>query len=474
MNLPPRDDDLRVLRNRTFDELSVGDCASIERTLAQEDIQLFALLSGDLNPTHVDPEFAASTRYSGVIAHGMWGGALISAVLGTRLPGPGTIYLGQTLRFLAPVRIGDRLTIQVTVTALEPGRRLVTLACKGTNQRGEVAIEGEAQVIGPDERIERPRTALPEIRLDVAGDDGLSRLLAHVATLEPVKVAVVHPCDPLSLAGAMDARDAGLIDPVLVAPRARLQAAAAEAGIDLAGIAVEDVPHSHAAAERAVALAREGKVEALMKGSLHTDELMSAVVSSAGGLRTKRRVSHCFVLQTPHYPRPFIVTDAAINLAPDLAQKADIVRNAIELAHVIGVERPKVAILAAVETVTPSMPATLDAAALCKMADRGQIEGGVLDGPLAFDNAVSIAAARTKGIVSDVAGQADVLVVPDLESGNMLAKQVMYMGEAASAGIVMGAKVPVVLTSRADSRESRLASCAIALMLAHRYRTAPP
>src|SRR5690606_22338088 len=224
---------------------------------------------------------------------------------------------------------------------------------------------------------------------------------------------------------------------------------------------------------RAVELAREGRVEALMKGSLHTDELMAAVVSSATGLRTKRRVSHCFVLQTPHYPRPFIVTDAAINLAPDLAQKADIIRNAIELAHVIGVERPKVAILAAVETVTPTMPATLDAAALCKMADRGQIEGGVLDGPLAFDNAVSIAAARTKGIVSEVAGQADNLVVPDLESGNMLAKQVMFMGDAASAGIVLRAKVPAVRATRPESREWRLASCADPAVLAQGYRTSP-
>ena len=468
------DDDLRILRNRTFDELAVGECACIERTLAQEDVQLFAVLSGDLNPQHIDPAFAASTRFHGVIAHGMWGGALISAVLGTRLPGPGTIYLGQTLRFLAPVKLGDRLSIRVEVKAKDAATRRVTLACTCTNQSGATVIEGEAEVIAPDERIERPRTALPEIRLDVAGHDGLQRLLAHVAPMAPIRVAVVHPCDALSLSGALDARDAGLIVPVLVGPHVRIDAAAAEAGLDLTGVAVEDVPHSHAAAARAAELAREGRVEALMKGSLHTDELMSVVVARESGLRTKRRVSHCFVLQTPYYPRPFIVTDAAINLAPDLEQKADIVRNAIDLAHVIGVRTPKVAILAAVETVTPSMPATLDAAALCKMADRGQIEGGVLDGPLAFDNAVSIAAARTKGIVSEVAGQADILVVPDLESGNMLAKQVMYMGDAASAGIVLGAKVPVVLTSRADSRESRMASCAIALLLAHRYRGAPP
>ncbi|MBN9401367.1 MAG: bifunctional enoyl-CoA hydratase/phosphate acetyltransferase, partial [Burkholderiales bacterium] len=231
-------------------------------------------------------------------------------------------------------------------------------------------------------------------------------------------------------------------------------------------------PHSHAAADLAVALARTGEVEALMKGSLHTDELMGAVVR-ADGLRTKRRVSHCYLMQTPQYPRPFIITDAAINIAPTLEQKADIIRNAIDLAHAIGVERPRVAILAAVETVSASMPATLDAAALCKMADRGQIGGGQLDGPLAFDNAVSQAAAHIKGIRSDVAGRADILVAPDLESGNMLAKQLMYLGDAASAGIVLGARVPIILTSRADTYESRIASCALALLLAHHYRSTP-
>ena len=311
---------------------------------------------------------------------------------------------------------------------------------------------------------------------DANGNDGLARLLAHVrqAALEPVRAAIVHPCDALSIRAALDVRDEGLVQPVLVAPRGRLEAAAAEAGVDISGLPVEDVPHSHAAAMRAAELARDGEVEIMIKGSLHSDELMSAVVARASGLRTKRRVSHCFVIQTPHYPRPFLVTDAAVNLAPDLLQKADIVQNAIDLAHVLGIDRPKVAILAAVETVNPSMQATLDAAALCKMADRGQITGGVLDGPLAFDNAVSMEAAKTKGIASPVAGQADILVVPDLESGNMLAKQLIFMGQAASAGIVLGAKVPVVLTSRADPRDSRMASCAIALMLAHHYRLSPP
>jgi len=304
--------------------------------------------------------------------------------------------------------------------------------------------------------------------------DGVKRLLSHVHGMAPVRTAVVHPCDALSLGGAIDAQAAGLITPVLVAPRARLERVAAEAGLDISACDVLDVPHSHAAAAAAAQLAGKGDVQALMKGSLHTDEYLGAVLAPEVGLRTERRLSHCYVMQTASYPRPFIITDAAINIAPTLLDKADIVRNAIDLAHVLGVAQPRVAILAAVETVNPHMPATLDAAALCKMADRGQISGALLDGPLAFDNAVSPEAARVKGITSQVAGQADILVVPDLESGNMLAKQLEYLGGAESAGIVMGARVPLVLTSRSDSRVTHLASCAIALMLAERWRLDPP
>src|SRR5690554_6166249 len=464
---------LPPLRNRTFDEIAVGDSASLERTLTAEDIQLFAVMSGDFNPTHVDPAFAASTELNDVIAHGMWGGALISGLLGTRLPGPGTLYESQTLRFVAPVRIGDTLTVIATVTARDEASRRVTLHCACVNQDGRTVIEGDAEVVAPDERIERARATLPEVRM-ATGGNGVQRLLDHVVPMGAVTMAVVHPCNALSLSGAMDARDAGLIEPVLVGPRARIEAAAEEAGVDLAGVTIEDVPHSHAAGARAAQMAAAGEVEALMKGSLHTDELLAAILPSAAGLRTKRRVSHCFLMQTPAYPRPFIITDAAINIAPSLEDKADIIRNAIDLANAIGVDRPRVAILAAVETVNPRMPATLDAAALCKMADRGQISGGILDGPLAFDNAVSAAAARVKGIDSPVAGQADVLVVPDLESGNMLAKQLEYLGEAATAGIVLGARVPIMLTSRADARDTRLASCAIGALLAHRWRRTPP
>lgn len=460
-----------LIRNRTFDEIAIGDSASIERTLTREDIQLFAVMSGDVNPAHLDAEYAEGTPFHGVIAHGMWGGALISAVLGTRLPGPGTVYLGQTLQFRAPVRVGDKLTITVTVAARDAAKHHLTLACRCVNQDGQLVIEGEARVLAPNEKIERPAATLPEVRLHAA--QGLPRLLDQVQPLGAITVAVVHPCDPLSLGGALDARAAGLIVPVLIGPRARIEATAAAAGLSLEDVAIEDVPHSHAAAARAVELAKAGQVQALMKGSLHTDELMSAVLASSAGLRTQRRISHCFVMQVPAYPRPFIITDAAINIAPTLQDKADIVRNAITLAHAIGVAEPRVAILAAVETVNPTMPATLDAAALCKMADRGQIKGGVLDGPLAFDNAVSAAAARVKGIHSAVAGQADVLVVPDLESGNMLAKQLEFMGDAATAGVVVGARLPIILTSRADSRETRIASCAMAVLLARHYQANP-
>ncbi|MBS0516371.1 MAG: bifunctional enoyl-CoA hydratase/phosphate acetyltransferase [Proteobacteria bacterium] len=467
----PPADDRRTIRNRTFDEIALGDEAGLERTLTAADIQLFAALSGDVNPQHMDPAFAASTRFHGVIAHGIFGATLISALLGTRLPGPGTIYLGQTLNFLAPVRIGDTLKVSVKVSARDAAKKRLTLACACVNQDGKIVIDGEAHVIAPTERIERPRTALPEVHLiDGAG----KTLLDAVQPLGAIRVAVVHPCDEASLTAALDARRAGLIEPVLVAPRAKLEAVARTAGLDLAGIAIEDVAHSHAAAARAVELAGGDQVEALMKGSLHTDELMSAIVGHESPLRTARRVSHCYLMHTPAYPRPFIITDAAINIAPTLEEKADIVRNAVELAQTIGVAVPRVAILAAVETVNPRMPATLDAAALCKMADRGQIAGATLDGPLAFDNAISAAAAHIKGIESDVAGQADVLVVPDLESGNMLAKQLEYLGGASSAGIVMGARVPVILTSRADSRETRIASCAVAVLIAHRRRRTKP
>jgi len=289
----------------------------------------------------------------------------------------------------------------------------------------------------------------------------------------PLRVAVAHPCSVEAVQAAIEARDAGLIRPILVGPRARINAAAASAGLILADLELIEAEHSHAAAEAAVALVRQGQADLLMKGSLHTDELLEAVLDRACGLRTDRRLSHVFVLDVPDQPRLLFVTDAAINIAPSLADKRDICQNAIDLAHALGVPEPRVALLCAVETVNPAMPATIDAAALCKMAERGQITGALLDGPLAMDNAISEEAARIKGIVSCVAGRADILLVPGIEAGNILAKQLAFMGHALAAGVVLGARVPIVLTSRADSVAARLASCAVAACMARSLQARP-
>jgi phosphate acetyltransferase len=304
------------------------------------------------------------------------------------------------------------------------------------------------------------------------GTGKYEQLLERCRRLSPVPTAVAHPCEESALAGAIEAGAQGLITPVLVGPAAKIHEVAERSGIALGTTTIVDVPHSHAAAARAVALVRTGEAELLMKGSLHTDELLGAVVARETGLRTGRRISHVFIMDVPTYHKVLIVTDAAINIAPALEDKADICQNAIDLAITLGVTRPKVAILAAVETVNSKMVATTDAAALCKMAERGQITGGLLDGPLAFDNAISRDAARIKRIVSEVAGDPDILLVPDLEAGNMLAKQLSFLANADSAGLVLGARVPIILTSRADSVRSRIASCAVAMMAAHARRDA--
>ena len=302
------------------------------------------------------------------------------------------------------------------------------------------------------------------------GSGKYERLLARCAMLDPIPTAVAHPCEKTALTGAIEAGQKRLITPILVGPAAKIEAVAKASGVDLHGMQIVDAPHSQASALKAVELIREGCAELFMKGSLHTDELLSAVVARATGLRTGRRISHVFVMDVPTYHKVLIVTDAAINISPALEDKADICQNAIDLAISLGLEKPKIAILAAVETVTSKMPATIDAAALCKMADRGQITGGVLDGPLAFDNAISKQAAQIKGIHSVVAGDPDILLVPDLEAGNMLAKQLSFLANADSAGLVLGARVPLILTGRADSVRSRIASCAVAALAAHARR----
>jgi phosphate acetyltransferase len=304
----------------------------------------------------------------------------------------------------------------------------------------------------------------------VSGTGKYEALLERCRSFPPVPTAVAHPCEETALAGAVEAGAKGLIVPILVGPSPRIREIASRNSIELGQIPIVDAPHSHAAAAKAVELVRQGEAELLMKGSLHSDELLGAVVARETGLRTGRRISHVFIMDVPTYHKVLLVTDAAINIAPALEDKADICQNAIDLASSLGLQKPKVAILAAVETVNSKMQATLDAAALCKMAERGQIKGGVLDGPLAFDNAISKEAARIKGIESEVAGDPDILLVPDLEAGNMLAKQLSFLANADSAGLVLGARVPIILTSRADSVRSRIASCAVAMLAAHARR----
>ena len=459
----------QFIQNRTFDEIAVGEFAQLIRTLKPDDIHLFAVMSGDVNPTHVDPEYAHSSQFREVVGHSMWGSTLISTVLGTEFPGPGTVYVSQALNFWRPITIGDTLTITVTCKQKFEHNHHIVFDCLAVNQDGLKVIDGTSEVLAPSEKIKRPRVNLPAIKIS---DRELRyrHLLSITAGMSPIPIAVAHPCDAESLRGPVQAAQAGLVDPILVGPEAKIRAVAEEQGLDLHPFRIIDVPHSHAAAEAAVGLCRDGGAEALMKGSLHTDELMGAVVSRTGGLRTARRISHVFLADVPTYPHPLMITDAAINIEPTLEDKVDIIQNAIELGLMLGLIEPKVAILSAVETVTSKIRSTLDAAALCKMADRGQIKGGLLDGPLAFDNAVSLVAAKTKGIRSAVAGNADILVVPDLESGNMVAKQLEYLADALMAGVVLGARVPIVLTSRADTAETRAASCAVAQLMAHKKR----
>ncbi len=451
-----------TITNLTYDEIHIGDSASLERTLTRDDVTLFALVSGDINPTHLDNDFATAPGRKGLTAHSMLGGSFLSALFGERLPGPGTVYRKQTFDFIQPPMLGDTLAVEIVVSAKLP-ERIVAFDCKATNQHGETVFTGTAEVIAPAEKVSRARYAMPMVELK--RHEKWNRLIAAAKTLKPLKTCVVYPCDEASMRAAVEAADETIIQPILIGPLERMKAVAAGAGIKIFRFECIDVADADAAATAAVVRMRNGG-QAIMKGSLHTDQLLRAIVQKDSGLRGTRRMSHCFVLDVPGHDDVLILTDAAVNIAPTLEDKIDIVQNAIDLARALNIE-PRVAILSAVETVNPKIQSTLDAAALAKMADRGQITGGIVDGPFAFDNAINAEAARIKGIKSPVAGRANILVVPDLESGNMLAKNLTFMAEADAAGIVLGAKVPVILTSRADGVRVRLASAALAALFVH-------
>ena len=459
---------MEYIENKTFNEINIGDGATLARTLTEQDITLFAVMSGDINPAHVDPEYAKSSRFREVIGHGMWSGALISTVLGTEFPGPGTIYLGQDLRFRRPVKVGDTVTIRVEATDKDAAKGKVTLKTECINQEGELVVSGIAEVIAPKEKVRRPKVDLPEIRFDDR-EARFREVMGWVKArhLSPVAAAIVSPCDIETLAGAVAAAREGIILPILVGPEARIRAAAEEGGIDIQGLRMVSTTNHQEAVALAIHLAREGEVEGIMKGSVTYEDLIVPLVSATKGLRTERRVSHVHALDVPTYPKPLFITDSMINISPSLNDKRDICQNAIDLVRALGIPAPKVAILAAVETINPKMQATIDAATLCKMAERGQITGGILDGPLTFDHAVSLKDAEATGIRSPVAGQADILLVPDLEAGNMIARQLAQLADALSAGIVLGARVPVALTSRTDDQRSWLASAMLLLLVAH-------
>jgi len=447
---------MESLTNVTFDEIRVGATADVSRKLSAFEVEALALVGGNVDAFHVadgqwSPDAPMQAESVGVEA-------LLSGVLNRKLPGPGSLIVAQNLCFEGSVEAGDEVVASATALEKHPEGRLVVFDCR-VRCKGRNLVTGTVTVRAPDRRLRYSDVATPEVML--RRTDNFARLLKRCEGSRPVLCAVVHPCDRDSLLGPIEAAQRKLIEPVLVGPEEKIRGVAEAEGIDLSGCRIVSTPHSHASAEKAVAMARAGEVESLMKGSLHTDELMGAVVPSATGLRTNRRISHVFIMDVPTHAHPIAITDAAINIAPTLEDKVHIAQNVIDLAHALGVPEPKVAILSAVETVNPKIPSTLDAAALCKMADRGQITGGILDGPLAFDNAISLEAARTKKINSPVAGRADVLLVPDLEAGNMLAKQLVYLAGADAAGIVLGARVPIILTSRADNVRTRLVSAAV-------------
>jgi phosphotransacetylase/acyl dehydratase len=446
------------LVNRTFEEIAPGDRAELRRLITPDDLYIFAVASGNTNPMHLHDSDLDGNGTVERVAPGMFVASLISAVLGTQLPGPGTLYRRQVLDFHARAHAGEEVVVQAEVQNKTDGVVRLKTEVRRVSDHALI-LSGEAEVLAPTEKFDRDDVEVPGLL--VQRHRHFEALLERSRPLPSLPTAVVCPDEAKSLGGALLALKESIITPVLVGNAAAIHAAAAEIGADLTGIEIIDVAGDAAAAERACALVHEGRVAAVMKGHLHTDDLLKPMLDKTLGLRSGRRFTHIFVMDVPGQPEPLFVTDAAINIAPDLATKVDICQNAIDLALSLGMD-PRVGVLSAVETVNPAIQSSIDAALLSKMADRGQITGGQVEGPLAMDNAVDMGAAKTKGLKGNVAGRANILVVPGLDAGNMLAKQLAYISHAEGAGLMLGAKVPVILNSRSDSPMSRLASCAVA------------
>lgn len=450
--------------NRLFDELKVGDEAVIERLCRAEDFLVFAHASGNHNPMHImDMDQDGDGAPDAAVAPSMWVGSLISAVLGNVLPGPGTLYRAQSLRFTGRAHEGDTLVVGVRVTG-KPAAGVVRLDTWARHRDGRPVCEGEAEVQAPVAKVTYDDSHIPG--LTVQRHKHFDALLARATPLPPIPTAVAAPESRDALEGALLGFRHTLIRPILIGDVAKIRALASELDEDISQLELVQAADHGAAAAMAVAMVHEGRAQAVMKGHLHTDELLAHVVKRDGGLRTRRRLTHVFVMDVPGLDHLLMISDAAINIAPDLDTKADIIQNAIDLAHALGNAQPRVAVLSAIETVSTRMPSSMDAAILSKMAERGQITGGLVDGPLAMDNAMNAEAARTKGLRSMVAGQADILIAPTIEAANMISKQLTFLAHAEAGGIVLGASAPVILTSRADDEKARLASCAVAALYA--------
>ena len=455
---------LGFIESKTYDEISVGDTARTEHVLTTDDAMAFASISGFHSVLNSDEII---DRAGGIPPTGpnMWCASLISGLFSMNIPGPGCTLTNVSLSFHNRIRVGDRILVKVQVTAKDDSTKRVTFDCEANNGAGTPIFSGTAQLLAPPKKLRWSTLPVPQLIVNNPYRHYLG-MIARATSKPAVTTAIVWPCDEVSLGGAIQAFKDKLIVPVLVGSESKIRNLAETMQLDLGTIQIVDIAESRTAAVRAVEMARKGEVQMLMKGSLHTDELMSAVVSREGGMRTGRRISHVFALDVPSYHKTLFVTDAAINIQPDLETKIDILQNAIDMMLKLEVVNPKVAILSAVESVSAAIPSTLDAAALCKMVDRGQITGAIVDGPLAFDNAISSDAARIKKIKSPVAGDPDLLMVPNLEAGNILFKELQYLAGALAAGVVVGAKVPIVLTSRADGELARMASCALGALLA--------
>lgn len=454
------------ISNTPFDALKVGDGARIRRRITQADIRTFVTFAGNLAERGVDRDLAADPDFRAALSLGGVATGLVVSLVASRFPGPGTRLDTLSLRFGDPLQEGDEAQVEAVVAARDEETGSVSLDCLCRHADGRMVASGTVEAIAPRAQVARP-FGRPVALGAASAPDRLDQIEELGRAAGRVRMAVVNPVDGPSLRGALDSASAGLIEPVLVAPPGEVEAVARDEGLDLAGIETRDARDAHDAAAQAAALAAEGDCGAIMKGHVHTGELLRAVLDRPE-LRTNRCLSHVFVEDLPGYPRLLFVADAAVNIAPDLATLRDIVRNAVDLARALGVERPKVALLSAVETVREDIPSTVAAAAICKMADRGEITGADVDGPLALDNAVSEQAARIKGISSPVAGRADILIAPDLEAANILAKDLDHLAGAEAAGIALGARVPIALTSRADTARERRAAAALAAILAAR------